>query len=72
MARAKYRPRQYSNAVFYKVVYCPMNSWTDNSAFTRIELKEMLRKRCLFPGTILRKGDEEYIITKDRKCSGIF
>jgi hypothetical protein len=40
----------------YKVVYCPCDSFTRNSSFTRAAIRKMLKDEFLFVGTRFRRG----------------
>ena len=46
----------------FRIVYCPLNSWTDGSSFTRTEIDEMLAMEHLAIGTRFRRNGAEYIV----------
>lgn len=62
-----YTSRCWTNAVRYRVVYDPLNTFTDNSEFTRPEIEEMCRLEYLAIGTEFRRGEYRYRITKNMK-----
>ena len=47
----------------YKVVYCPCDSFTDNSSFTRLQVYEMLNDEFLAIGTRFRRGSSEWEVS---------
>jgi len=46
----------------FHLYYCPLNSWTDDSRFTRAEVYEMLNLEQLAIGTKFRRNGEEYVV----------
>ena len=60
-----YRPprrrKQYESRVnLYRVIYDPLNSFGENSSFTRQEIEDMLHDEYLAIGTRFRRGKYEY------------
>ena len=49
----------------YKVVYCPCDSFTSNSSFTRLQVYEMLNDEFLAIGTRFRRGIAEWEVSSE-------
>ena len=47
----------------YKVVYCPCDSFTRNSSFTREQVYKMLNDEFLAIGTRFRRGSSEWEVS---------
>ncbi len=62
-------------APLYKVLFCPCNSWTGDSQFTRNEVDEMLRgvdgESFLAIGTRFSHGLTEYVVNEDMRLEGV-
>lgn len=75
-----YRPprrrKQYESRVnLYRVIYDPLNSFGENSSFTRQEIEDMLHDEYLAIGTRFRRGKYEYRVNDDlhltRETAGV-
>jgi hypothetical protein len=51
--------------IYYRVIYDPLDSFLPTSAFTRQEIMDMLNMEYLAIGTLFRKGDRYYEVTKE-------
>ena len=64
-----------SRALRYRVIYDPLDSFGENSSFTRREIEEMLREEYLAIGTRFRRGKFEYRVNDDlrlmRETAGV-
>ncbi len=58
-------------APFYKVIYCPCNSFTGDSQFTRREVDEMLKQEQLAIGTRFKHALTEYVVSVDMRLEGM-
>ena len=54
-----------SRIIRYRVIYDPLNSFGENSSFTRQEIMEMLNLEYLAIGTRFRSGTHEYRVNDD-------
>jgi hypothetical protein len=52
------RKRRNDGSPYYRLIYCPLNSWPKHSSFTRNEILEMLPCEYLAVGTIFATEEE--------------
>ncbi len=69
-----YRPsrqrKQYVHRVsLYRVIYDPLDSFGENSSFTRQEIEDMLHVEYLAIGTQFRRGKYEYRVNDDMRLT---
>ena len=69
--RREYQPR----VSLYRVIYDPLDSFGENSSFTRQEISDMLDDEYLAIGTRFRRGKFEYRVNDDlrlmRETAGV-
>ena len=58
-----------NGSYLYFVIYDPLDTFTDNSSFTKQEVADMLNLEYLAIGTRFRRGEHEYRVNSDLKLA---